>query len=131
MSATILDGVTIARAVYAGLEERIGALRARGIVPGLAAIEVGGHAASLVYIRNKVRACEAAGVHSEVHRFEADCPEEKVLAAVAALNRNSRVHGIIVEPWILVVRCHAGQGTQFDLHNDLLGETGCTNTGWQ
>ena len=97
MSATVLDGVAIARTVYAGLEQRIGALRAQGIVPGLAAIEVGGHAASLVYIRNKVRACEAAGVHSEVHRFEAACPEEKVLAAVDALNRNPRVHGIIVQ----------------------------------
>lgn len=97
MSATVLDGVAIARTVYAGLEQRIGALRAHGIVPGLAAIQVGGHAASLVYIRNKVRACEAAGVHSEVHQFEPDCPEEKVLAAVAALNRNPRVHGIIVQ----------------------------------
>jgi methylenetetrahydrofolate dehydrogenase (NADP+)/methenyltetrahydrofolate cyclohydrolase len=97
MSATILDGMAIARTVYEDLEQRIGALRARGIVPGLAAIEVGGHAASLVYIRNKVRACEAAGVHSEVHQFEAECPEDRVLAAVAALNRNPRVHGIIVQ----------------------------------
>jgi methylenetetrahydrofolate dehydrogenase (NADP+)/methenyltetrahydrofolate cyclohydrolase len=97
MSATVLDGVAIARTVYAGLVQRIGALGARGIVPGLAALEVGGHAASLVYIRNKVRACEAAGVHSEVHQFEADCPEEKILAAVSALNRNPRIHGIIVQ----------------------------------
>ncbi|MGQ0749671.1 MAG: bifunctional 5,10-methylenetetrahydrofolate dehydrogenase/5,10-methenyltetrahydrofolate cyclohydrolase [Betaproteobacteria bacterium] len=97
MSTTILDGVSIARTVYAGLERRIGALRAHGIVPGLAAIEVGGHAASLVYIRNKVRACEAAGVHSEVHRFEGDSPESEVLAAIEAFSRNPRVHGIIVQ----------------------------------
>lgn len=97
MSATLLDGVAIARTVYTGLEQRIGTLRTRGIVPGLAAVEVGGHAASLVYIRNKVRACEAAGVHSEVHQLEAGCGEDRVLQVVEALNRNPRVHGIIVQ----------------------------------
>jgi methylenetetrahydrofolate dehydrogenase (NADP+)/methenyltetrahydrofolate cyclohydrolase len=97
MSATLLDGVAIARTVYTGLEQRIGALRNRGIVPGLAAIEVGGHAASLVYIRNKVRACEAAGVHSEVHQLDAGCSEDRVLEVVEALNRNPRIHGIIVQ----------------------------------
>jgi methylenetetrahydrofolate dehydrogenase (NADP+) / methenyltetrahydrofolate cyclohydrolase len=97
MSGVILDGVVIARTVYAALAERIGALRVQGIVPGLAAVEVGGHAASLVYIRNKVRACEAAGVHSEVHQLDAGCTEDRVLEVVEALNRNPRVHGIIVQ----------------------------------
>ena len=97
MSAILLDGAEIARTVYAGLAERIRALRARGVTPGLAAVEVGGHPASLVYIRNKVRACAAAGLHSEVHQFPSDCPEEKVVAAVEGLNRNLLVHGIIVQ----------------------------------
>jgi methylenetetrahydrofolate dehydrogenase (NADP+)/methenyltetrahydrofolate cyclohydrolase len=97
MSGVILDGSVIARAVYAGLAQRIGTLRNRGIVPGLAAVEVGGHAASLVYIRNKVRACEAAGVHSEVHQLDAGCTEDRVLEVVERLNRNPRIHGVIVQ----------------------------------
>ena len=97
MTAHILKGATIARDVYAGLERRITALRARGIQPGLAAVEVGGNPASLVYIRNKVKACTAVGVHSEVHEFPADCQEAAVLARLESLNRDPLVHGIIVQ----------------------------------
>lgn len=97
MTAMLLDGAAIARTVYAGLEQRVAALRARRIVPGLAAVEVGGHPASLVYIRNKVRACAAAGLHSEVHQLDADCPEPRVLEIIGALNHNPRIHGVIVQ----------------------------------
>lgn len=97
MTARILEGAVIARDVYAKLEKRIGALRRRGVQPGLAALEVGGNPASLVYIRNKVKACAAAGLHSEVHQFPADCPEATVLSRLHELNRDPRVHGIIVQ----------------------------------
>ncbi|HJQ64332.1 MAG TPA: tetrahydrofolate dehydrogenase/cyclohydrolase catalytic domain-containing protein [Burkholderiales bacterium] len=97
MTARILEGAVIARDVYAKLEKRIGALRKRGVQPGLAALEVGGNPASLVYIRNKVKACVAAGLHSEVHQFPADCPEATVLSRLHELNRDPRVHGIIVQ----------------------------------
>ena len=97
MTARILEGAVIARDVYAALEKRIGALRRRGVQPGLAALEVGGNPASLVYIRNKVKACAAAGLHSEVHQFPADCPEATVLSRLHELNRDPRVHGIIVQ----------------------------------
>lgn len=97
MTGRILQGAEIARTVYAALEHRITALKARGIKPGLAAVEVGGNPASLVYIRNKVKACTAAGVHSEVHAFPADCKESTLLARLEDLNRDARVHGIIVQ----------------------------------
>lgn len=97
MTAILLDGAAIARQVYSRLEPRVAALNKQGVRPGLAAVEVGGHPASLVYIRNKVRACAAAGLHSEVHGFTADCSESALLAALDKLNRNSLIHGIIVQ----------------------------------
>jgi len=97
MSAHVLDGVAIARQVYSALERRVAALNDRGVRPGLAAVEVGGNPPSLVYIRNKVRACAAAGLYSEVHNFAADCRESVLLAALEKLNCNPRIHGIIVQ----------------------------------
>jgi len=97
VTARIISGGPIAREVYAGLAPRIASLRSKGVQPGLAAVEVGDNPASLVYIRNKVRACSAAGLHSEVHRLSHDCPESMVLERVRALNRDPRVHGIIVQ----------------------------------
>lgn len=55
MTAQLLQGASYAREIYAGLEQRIAALKALGVQPCLAAMEAGGNAASLVYIRNKVR----------------------------------------------------------------------------
>jgi methylenetetrahydrofolate dehydrogenase (NADP+)/methenyltetrahydrofolate cyclohydrolase len=97
MSAVILDGIAHARTVYAGLEPRVAALRARGVVPGLAAIRVGADPASVVYVRNKVKACAAAGIHSELCEVDVGCSEPSLLQTVERLNRNPRVHGIIVQ----------------------------------
>ena len=97
MSARLLDGAAIARGVYSELKQRVAALKNQGVRPGLAAVEIGGNPASLVYLRNKVRACTAAGLHSEVHNFPADCPESKILAALDKLNHSPLVHGIIVQ----------------------------------
>src|SRR5574338_570290 len=97
MTAQLLQGASYAREIYAGLEQRIAALKALGVQPCLAAMEAGGNAASLVYIRNKVKACAAAGVRSDVHQFAADCSEAALLERLEALNRDSRVHGVIVQ----------------------------------
>lgn len=97
MSARLLDGSAIARQVYSRLEQRVAALSKQGVRPGLAAVEVGGNPASLVYLKNKIRACAAAGLYSEVHDFPADCPESVLLAALDKLNRSALIHGIIVQ----------------------------------
>jgi methylenetetrahydrofolate dehydrogenase (NADP+)/methenyltetrahydrofolate cyclohydrolase len=97
MAAQLLDGVAIARDVYCGLRPRVDALRLRGVQPGLAALLLGDDPASCIYVRNKVRACAEAGLYSEVHRLDADCPEAAVLNAIDKLNRNARIHGIIVQ----------------------------------
>lgn len=97
MAANLLLGSAIAQAVYAELAPRIAALAQRGIQPGLAAVIVGNDPASASYVRNKVRACAAAGLHSEVLRLEESVSEETLLAEIGRLNRSDRIHGILVQ----------------------------------
>ena len=54
-------------------------LKSAGKTPGLAVIMVGENPASQVYVRNKVRACEKAGVYSEMHHMSADTDEKTLL----------------------------------------------------
>lgn len=97
MAATLLDGAAIAHQVYTQLKERIHSLHARGVQPGLAAVLIGENSASRIYIRNKAQACQEVGVHSEVHRFAADCSEDQVFAVLQNLNADPRIHGILVQ----------------------------------
>ncbi|HKU69805.1 MAG TPA: bifunctional methylenetetrahydrofolate dehydrogenase/methenyltetrahydrofolate cyclohydrolase FolD [Burkholderiales bacterium] len=97
MTASLIDGTAAVKAVYAGLKSRVATLAKAGIRPGLAAVQVGDDPASKIYIRNKVRACDEVGVHSEVHKFAADCQEAALLDAIRALNRNPAIHGILLQ----------------------------------
>ncbi len=97
MSAHIIDGKAIAAAVQAECATRAQALRESGIIPGLAVVIVGEDAASQVYVRNKIRACVAANIHSEHHALPADTSEAALLALIGELNRSPKVHGILVQ----------------------------------
>jgi methylenetetrahydrofolate dehydrogenase (NADP+) / methenyltetrahydrofolate cyclohydrolase len=97
MTAQVLDGAVMARAVLSELNERIAALRARGVTPGLATVVVGDNPASRVYVRNKVRAGGEVGVHAEVHELPADVSAAALLAQIERLNADRAIHGIIVQ----------------------------------
>lgn len=97
MLAKIIDGKTLAASVRASLKERVDALAARGVRPGLAAILAGEDPASRVYVRNKARACEDSGVRSEVHEFPEQVSESALLDCVARLNADPAVHGIVAQ----------------------------------
>jgi len=97
MTAIVLDGAAAARDIYARVKERVAALGRVEVRPGLAAVHVGEDPASKIYLRNKVRACSEAGIHSEVHALAADCPRSGLLATLEALNRNPRIHGVLVQ----------------------------------
>ena len=58
---------------------------------------VGDNQASQVYVRNKVKACEDAGLHSVLEKYEATVTEADLLARVEALNNDSSIHGILVQ----------------------------------
>jgi methylenetetrahydrofolate dehydrogenase (NADP+)/methenyltetrahydrofolate cyclohydrolase len=97
MAARIIDGKALAAELRAALKPAVAALAARGARPALAAIIVGDDAASRVYVRNKIRACEETGVRSESHELPAQASERAILERVAALNADARVHGILVQ----------------------------------
>lgn len=97
MTAKIIDGKEIARLVRADWKIRVDKLRAAGLTPGLAVIMVGENAASKVYVRNKVKACQDIGIHSEEILLPADATQERVLAAIDRLNIDPNIHGILVQ----------------------------------
>jgi methylenetetrahydrofolate dehydrogenase (NADP+) / methenyltetrahydrofolate cyclohydrolase len=97
MSAKIIDGKSLAASTRAALKDRLAALAARGTRPGLAAVLVGDDPASRVYVRNKARACEETGLHSEVHELPAGASEAELLQRVARLNADPNIHGIVVQ----------------------------------
>ena len=97
MTAKIIDGKAIAQQVRKEWKNRAEALRAKGIVPGLAVIIVGDSPASKVYVRHKTQACADVGIHSEVHAYPGDATEAEVLEKIAALNANPNIHGILVQ----------------------------------
>ena len=97
MSATLIDGKSLAATVRAEQKSTIESLAARGVRPGLAAILAGNDPASRVYVRNKARACEETGMRSEVHEFPEQVSEPALLDCVARLNADPKVHGIVVQ----------------------------------
>jgi oligopeptidase A len=91
----------------ADVATRVLALKSRGVTPGLAVILVGDDAASAVYVRNKVKACAATGVHSVFEKYPASLPEDDLLARIAALNADPAIHGILVQmPLPRHIRAH-------------------------
>jgi len=97
MTAQIIDGSALARQVRTEVAARASALRARGITPGLAVILLGDNPASQVYVRNKVKACQEAGLHSLLEQYPASMREAELLARIAALNADPAIHGILVQ----------------------------------
>ena len=97
-SDKIIDGKAFAE----GLRERVGQAvtglkSAHGLTPGLAVVLVGEDPASQVYVRNKGKAAEAAGIAARDHRLPADTSQADLLALVEELNNDDSVHGILVQ----------------------------------
>ena len=97
MTALILDGNALAKELRSGFAQRVAELKAQGVTPGLAVVLVGEDAASQVYVRNKVNACETAGMHSEKIVYPTDVDPAVVLARIAQLNADPKIHGILVQ----------------------------------
>ncbi len=98
MTARIIDGKALSDIIKAEIAEETARLKeSRGIIPGLAAILVGENPASAVYVRNKGRACEAAGIYSRsIHLPEATTQAE-LLKIIDGLNADPDIHGILVQ----------------------------------
>ncbi len=97
MTAQIIDGNALSKQLRGEVAARAAKLTAQGIKPGLAVILVGDNPASQVYVRNKVKACEDAGLNSVLEKYDATMTEAELLARVEALNNDPSIHGILVQ----------------------------------
>ena len=97
MTAQIIDGKALSAQVRTEVTQRVAALKAQGVTPGLAVILVGDNPASQVYVRNKVKACVDSGLHSVLEKYDASLSEADLLARVEALNNDPAIHGILVQ----------------------------------
>jgi methylenetetrahydrofolate dehydrogenase (NADP+)/methenyltetrahydrofolate cyclohydrolase len=98
MSATIIDGKTIAQQVRAEVREQVDAwIAGGGQRPGLATVLVGNDPASAVYVANKQKACAEVGIEGFGHDLPADVTEDEVVALLAELNADPRVSGILLQ----------------------------------
>ena len=98
MTAKIIDGLAVARQMRQDCRRRVEALAsAFGCKPGLAVILVGENPASLIYVRNKIRACEEVGIRSLRFAFPDSVSLDRVIDQIRALNDDPSVHGILVQ----------------------------------
>ena len=97
MTAKLIDGKAISDFFRAEYKLRVDRLLDRGVRPGLAVIIVGSDAASQVYVRNKARACESIGMHSEVHALPESTTQAELISLVEKFNANPAIHGLLVQ----------------------------------
>lgn len=97
MTARLIDGKAIARAVREDVAADVSRLKESGIEPGLAVMLVGDDPASHVYVGMKTRACEAAGIIARDVRLVPETTEDEILRELEALNEDPAVHGILVQ----------------------------------
>jgi methylenetetrahydrofolate dehydrogenase (NADP+) / methenyltetrahydrofolate cyclohydrolase len=97
MTARVIDGVKLAASIREEVAMRAAALSQAGVKPGLAVVLVGSDPASQVYVRNKVTACEKAGLHSVLEQYDETMTQDALLERVRALNADPAIHGILVQ----------------------------------
>jgi methylenetetrahydrofolate dehydrogenase (NADP+)/methenyltetrahydrofolate cyclohydrolase len=93
----ILDGNRVRDEIKNELRPRIAALAAKGRRPGLAVVLVGHNPASEIYVRNKIKACQDLGIHSESITPPDSISTEELLAVVEELNARVEIDGILVQ----------------------------------
>lgn len=98
MTAVVIDGLSVARAVRAECRARVDdLLRRTGVRPGLAVLNIGDNPASQLYIRNKIKACGEVGIKSVPYYFDRDCDPRRVIDTITQLNFDPSIHGILVQ----------------------------------
>lgn len=96
--AEILNGKALAQKMQSELAQQVEAFTAQGLrSPGLAVLMVGDNPASAAYVRNKERACQKLGIASFGQQFPADTTQATLVQAIADLNQDDRVDGILVQ----------------------------------
>ncbi len=98
MAARLIDGKTLAQQVRERLAKESAELLVRtGIKPGLATILVGDDPASHLYVKNKQKASDAAGIYIDDHKLPASTSQAELLALIGKMNADPKIHGILVQ----------------------------------
>jgi methylenetetrahydrofolate dehydrogenase (NADP+)/methenyltetrahydrofolate cyclohydrolase len=98
VAARVIDGKALAQTIRERIGKDVAELHARtGIRPGLAAILVGDDPASKLYVKNKQKACDAAGIYVDEHKLPASTTEAELLALIGKVNADPKIHGILVQ----------------------------------
>jgi len=97
MPAQILDGKAIASRVHEEVMEEVEELKKKGILPSLHVLLIGENPASKIYVRNKERAAKKVGIESVTYRMPETVSKEEVLSLIDKLNKDPKVHGILVQ----------------------------------
>ena len=98
MAAKLIDGKALAQSIRERIAKDVAELHAKtGVRPGLAAILVGDDPASHLYVKNKQKACDAAGIYVDEHKLPATMSQADLLALIEKKNADPRVHGILVQ----------------------------------
>lgn len=95
--AVLLNGKSLAEKIREELKSEVTKLSVQGIKPGISVLLIGDNPASQIYVRNKKKAAEEVGIISNVYNLEKNVSEQDVLRLLDELNRDSSVHGILIQ----------------------------------
>jgi len=93
----LIDGKAIAQKTHTETKAAVAALKARGVIPGLAVVLVGDDPASRAYVRSKDKMCHELGMHSVKHELPATTSQAALITLVESLNADPAIHGILVQ----------------------------------
>jgi methylenetetrahydrofolate dehydrogenase (NADP+)/methenyltetrahydrofolate cyclohydrolase len=96
--AILIDGNKIAAEIKEEVRQEVAEIKAKyGVTVGLAVVLVGEDPASKIYVANKAKSCEVAGIYSEALRLPAETSQDQLLAEIDRLNKRDEIHGILVQ----------------------------------
>ncbi len=93
----LIDGKVISSKIKEEVKERVEELKSKGVTPGLGIILVGHDPASETYVRNKIKACEVAGIEAHLCRFEEEVSEQEIIDKILEFNQDEAIHGFLVQ----------------------------------
>jgi methylenetetrahydrofolate dehydrogenase (NADP+) / methenyltetrahydrofolate cyclohydrolase len=93
----LIDGRAVAEKVYVDLRREIAGLKSNGVTPGLAVVLVGDNPASRAYVRSKDKMSRELGLYSVKLELPTETTQNELLTRVEELNRDPKVHGILVQ----------------------------------
>lgn len=93
----ILDGSFVAKQIRKNVKIEVDQLRKRNLFPKLAVIQVGRDEASVIYLRNKKRACKEVGILFEEYYFEETVTTKQLKKEISKLNKDISIHGILIQ----------------------------------